>query len=47
MYCALLATCGSNSLEVDDGNDFPNALNTTRIYEWNQGKYKLHKHEII
>ena len=45
MYGFLRATCGSNPLGVDDENDFPNALNTTKNYEWNQGKYKLHKHE--
>ena len=34
---------GSNSLGVDDENDFPNALNPTIISEWNKGKYKGHK----
>ena len=43
MYGVLRATCGSNPLGVDDENDFPNALNPTLIYEWNQGKYKGHK----
>ena len=47
MYGVLRATCGSNPLKVDDENDSPNALNPTRIYEWNQRKYKGNKHEII
>ena len=47
MYGVLRATCGSNPLGVDDENDFPNALSTTRISEWNQGTYKLHQHELI
>ena len=47
MYGVLRATCGSNPLGVDDENEFPNALNITKISEWNQGKYKLHKHELI
>ena len=40
MYGVLRATCGSNHLGVDDENDFPNALNKTRIYEWKYGKYQ-------
>ena len=41
MYGVLRATCGSNPLGVDDENDFPNAHNPNRNYEWNKGKYKL------
>ena len=47
MYRVLRATCGSSPLEVDDENDFPNALNPTRSYEWKQGAYKWHQHELI
>ena len=47
MYGVLRATCGSNPLGVDDGNDFPNALNTNQISEWKHEKYKLHQHELI
>ena len=47
MYGVLWATCGSNPLGVDDENDFPNAFNTTQIYEWKKGKYKVNKHELI
>ena len=47
MYGVLRATCGSNPLGIDDGNEFPNALNKTIIFQWNQGKYKLNQYEII
>ena len=47
MYGVLEATCGSNLVGVDDENDFPNALNTTLIYEFNKGHYKVNQHEII
>ena len=47
MYGVLRATCGSNPLGVDDENDFPNELNTTKISGWNHGKYKLNKNKII
>ena len=47
MYGVLRATCGSNPLWVDDENDFPNALDPTQIFKWNQRKYKGNKCEII
>ena len=47
MYGVLRVTCGSNPLWVDDENDFPNALNTTRLSEWKEGTYKGHQHELI
>ena len=34
MYGVLQATCDSNSIGVDDEDDFPNTLNTTLNYEW-------------
>ena len=47
MYGVLRATCGSNPIGVDDENDFPNALNQTRISEWNYGTCKWNQHELI
>ena len=47
MYGVLQATCGSNPLGVDDENDFPNAINPTRMSECNNVKYKLNQHELI
>ena len=47
MYGVLRATCGSNPLGVDDENDFPNALNTTRISEWKNGTCKGNQYELI
>ena len=44
MYGVLRATCDSNSIGVDDENDFPNAPNTNKISELNQGTYKGNKH---
>ena len=47
MYGVLWATCRSNPLGVDDENDFPNAINPTRMSECNNVKYKLNQHELI
>ena len=40
MYGVLRTTCGSNPLWVDDENDFPNALNTTKFFEFIMGHIK-------